>query len=409
MYFCFSIMANVSSSFNQSHDPRTSGNMVDPRLQVSEPPPSDVGMMPMSSFLQPPESPDQEIEINAAGKKIPYVLRPITIDSRPGPPASINLENLHNSSDPRLQKYLNHNQVNSKTRSGNEMDSSDGVVLAKPTDPRLSKRGASETRNPSDVESGNDGNKGTKQQKPYTLPDIVLPVLSSPVQEKTNTAKITDSTVGARKPLLEDPAPRATSIPPPSIKPVDKTPQNLVELPEALQERNFPMDGRLSRQSSTGSVGHGSTNADKKVIDYRNDPRYKKKKTKPLLEESPVVQPHKLSKVKDGAAASAKEEWAGDCHTVTEPMASDSSVSRSPFSGNFKEFAEAVQEVEGEVEESDSFNPESQKSEATSVHTPVTFFEGVPASSMLSDVEPTQELNLKDMFKTIDPTTSPFC
>jgi len=117
--------------------------MVDPRLQVSEPPPSDVGMMmPVSSFLQPPESPDQEIEINAAGKKIPYVLRPITIDSRPGPPSSINLENLHNSSDPRLQKYLNHNQTNAKTRSGNnEMDSSDSVVPAKPTDPRLSKRG----------------------------------------------------------------------------------------------------------------------------------------------------------------------------------------------------------------------------------------------------------------------------
>lgn len=409
-------MANTSSNFNQSHDPRTSGNMVDPRLQVSEPPPSDVGMMmPVSSFLQPPESPDQEIEINAAGKKIPYVLRPITIDSRPGPPSSINLENLHNSSDPRLQKYLNHNQTNAKTRSGNnEMDSSDSVVPAKPTDPRLSKRGGggggSEARNPGDVESGNNGNKGTKQQKPYTLPDIVLPVLSTPVQDKTSTVKVTNSTVSTRKAALDDPAPRATSTSPPSIKPVDKTSQNLVELPEALQERNFPMDGRLSRQSSTGSVGHVSTNADKKVIDYRNDPRYKKKKTKPLLEELSVVQPLKLGKVKE-ESASVKEEWTSEHNTVTEPVASDSSTSKLPFGGNFKvphqEFAEEGQDAE--AEDSDSFNPESQKSEATSVHTPVNFFEGVPTSSILSDVEPTQELNLKDMFKTIDPTTSPFC
>lgn len=403
-------MTNPPSNFNQSLDPRTTGIIADPRLRQNESEPTTIA----SSFLQPPESPDQEIEINGTGKKIVYTLHPILVESRPGLPSGICMENLATTNDPRLQKYLQI-QSNSNTKSSNDSDSGETFIQGKPFEPRLSQRGIGDAKKVDGVEPVlNDKTKVTKPPKPYSLPDIILPVLPNSVQDISSIGRVAEAT-STGKTTIDGSVQRIAS---PNIRSSEKTPVNLVELPEALQEQNYPKDRRLSRQTSTSSVSSSATNSDKKIIDYRNDPRYKKKKTKLVLQDvtgsgqsdastpaNEILSPTLSAPKEEDSSHTKQNHRSVELKAAVNPLQSSSTGS---FELPYREEAEEQKTAAAAVVVDESSSEHKSVSES-SVHTPLTFFEGVPVSGNMSDVEPTEELNLKDMFKTIDPTTSPFC
>jgi hypothetical protein len=362
------IVFNSSSSGANMRDPRSanfSSGAVDPRLRGTSVKPPDAADISVS--LQPPESPTSpaspptaaDNEVNVAGLRVAYLLRRLTISVQPlCIPAHVNVDELKQRSDPRLSRYQ----------------------LA-----RCGSAGA--MRRPSAADSpGRDksGGEMTRRRSPslYTLPDIVLPPI--PIRAVGDDGM--SGTSALRK---------------------DYQSSSIVKLPEALLERNFTPQADtllLQRQSSTASSDSDSS-CPKKVVDYRNDPRYKKKKTLNVSREEVAKSSAPTGLDSDDRRETFVAGFYGAGNDDDDP-----SVNLTDYRA-FNRCEGARGEIGSNWDNDDrstsplpssSFSASSQ----SSCFLPLTV---ANTSATEVDEETDEQVSLKDMFKTIDPTTSPFC
>jgi len=215
---------------------------------------------------------------------------------------------------------------------------------------------------------------------PFTLPDIVLPPVGMPLP--TPIPKPESSPVVDQK---------LSTLSPPVTAPV--------KMPEALQE---PLMARPDVPTRRPSGGFETSSSDKKVVDYRNDPRYKKKKTRSISKDDDTFPSPKS--VTDNSTASGR--YAPEDYDI-EFMRS---ASRQDFSAPQPGFSDTVgksgvsepgagSDSEGQVSPLVRYGAASQQLSSFLL----------PNSDVGEEESPPEEVSLKDMFKTIDPTTSPFC
>jgi len=316
---------------------------------------------------------------------------------------------------------------------------------------------------------------GEKQTPPHTLPDIFLPILpvvndrippaQIPVKENGASARV-NSRPGKVEEILQDrlhrspnqlalPAvaskvksdPGAKAKPEALAPPVPAALKQFPKIPEALLERNYLSDRRLTRQVSVSAATgiklevKDEVKVTKKVIDYRNDPRYKKKKTK-----SSSSVDSKTSTNEPGNGATAGEDVGASngmdssldsispvrfsSKSIVEPPSqfftsvsrSENATSASQSGGDAKRSLtnedKARQVISLLLHEERDVSPTTPSSE----HILVPSFQStnptlVGASGHYIDEDDEDEdedlmsdkPTLKAMFKTIDPTTSPFC
>jgi len=364
------VMSSASSSSSQqqhqslsaSRDPRAIATN-DPRLRTSKlnDQAPETSLSPPASPPQPSSSSPADLEVNGFSREVLYILRRITISGTRPPtiPEHVTADELKQRNDPRLLHYR------STIHSG----------MLKP--PPVSAVTPEQPAPPRKLQSS---------PPPFTLPDIVLPPVGTQIPPTTK-ANI-ESSPGIDPKL--------------SIFSPDRAPPNTaIKMPEALQEPVPPRTEVPARQLSGGF--ETSSSSDKKVIDYRNDPRYKKKKTRSVSKDdegfvspksrvvSSSTEDYEIEFMRSGTHEDFPSTSPGFSDRVGKPRVSD---------------AATIQCSSGRSSDSEGQMSPPARYGAASQQLP-SFL--LPNSELVEDDSPQEEVSLKDMFKTIDPTTSPFC
>jgi len=336
----------------------------DPRLRSAPGKPLDmtdsrgasvpVAMQPPESPTSPASPPAVDHEVNVAGLRVAYFLRRLTISGLPPSiPSHVSIDELKQRSDPRLARY----QDFRSDVSGVRRQSVTGSPNADHSLPETGRR-----RSPS----------------LYTLPDIVLPPLPVPINSD-DTASGTGLSKAVQSLARDAVVPR---------------------LPEALQEKNSTMnkDGSFLRRQSSTASSDSDTSGPKKVIDYRNDPRYKKKKT---VSRDEIVNRSTTSvdQTDESFRQTFRSGFYGTCND-DDDLRVDLSVYQTYKNCDVVKLPEVNSNWDSDNR---SISPPTSSSQPSSF-LPLT----VANSSLVVDNDE-EHVSLKDMFKTIDPTTSPFC
>lgn len=377
MLCCYVVLSSSSSSsstqpqpqsLSASRDPRAVAAN-DPRLRTSKP-----NEQPPETSLSPPASPPQpsvaspvELEVNGLSREVLYVLRKITISGTrpPSIPAHITADELRQRNDPRLLHYRS--TIHS------------GMPKALLTSPETPEQPPPVPRKPH-----------SSPPPPFTLPDIVLPPIGTPLTPTTKPSN--DSSPGFDQKL--------------SVLPAEKpSPTTVVKLPEALQEQVSPRIKVAARRPSGSSE---TILSDMKVIDYRNDPRYKKKKTRTTSKDDDGFLSPKSRAITLSTANCVQEDF-----EIEFMRSSSHGDFPSPSSGFSDPVGKLRVSEPGMIQcssgrSSDSEGQVSPPGRYAAVSQQLPSFL-LPNSELAEESSPSEEVSLKDMFKTIDPTTSPFC
>jgi len=364
-----------SQSLSAGRDPRAVAAN-DPRLRstkLNDQPPAETSLSPPAS---PPPQPDpaavpDDLEVNGLSREVLYILRRITVTTGRPPtiPAHVSAEELKQRNDPRLLHYR------STIHSGMLKPAPSAATADPPPIPRKPQ---------------------TSPPPPFTLPDIVLPPIGTPLPPAAKPASSPGAGLEPKQPSM--------------FSPERTAPNAAVKMPEALQEKATTRTVDISARRPSGGFETASSSSDKKVIDYRNDPRYKKKKTRSVSKDDDGF----LSP-KSGVDSSPTVPYAQEDFDVQFTRSAGSRVDLpSPSAGFSDRVGKSRVSELGAVQQSSSgrssdsegqVSPPAMYGAAASQELPSFLL----PSSELGEDSPHEEVSLKDMFKTIDPTTSPFC
>ena len=364
--------ASSSTSSNQqqqqqslpaSRDPRAIAAN-DPRLRTckTNDQPPETSLSPPASPPQPSSSSPADLEVNGFSREVLYILRRITISGTRPPtiPAHVTADELKQRNDPRLLHYR------SNIHSG--MLKPPPVSTVTPEQPAPAP--------PHKLQSS---------PPPFTLPDIVLPPVGTQLPPPTKPSVESSPAIELKSSIFSpDRAPPSTAI----------------KMPEALQE---PVPPRTEVPARRPSGGFETSSSDKKIIDYRNDPRYKKKKTRSISKDdegfvspksrvvSSSTEDFEIEFMRSGTHEDLTSTSPGFSDRVGKPRVSDVGM---------------IQCSSGRSSDSEGQTSPPVRYGAASQQLP-SFL--LPNSELIDEDSPQEEVSLKDMFKTIDPTTSPFC
>ena len=206
---------------------------------------------------------------------------------------------------------------------------------------------------------------------------------------------------------------RAISAPANSSPPSDMyTPSKTYSMPEALTQMPKLLDPRLAKQFSgnataTLDLDTESTKSESRIpFSHRNDPRFKfKKKSKDATGEETGAG---LSSPSGDVTPDSKETAAKDPRKRglehASPLELDSVVDKSGGYNTYNKILNPSFKVKKDYTNSSNGSPSSRNTETPPV---VESLSTLP--TMNEDVESLPDLPVKDIFKTIDPTASPFC
>lgn len=360
--------AQQQQSASTIRDPRAVGGN-DPRLRISK---SD---QPMETSLSPPASPPQlpsdtspvDLEVNGLSREVLYILRRITITSSRPPtiPAHVTADELKQRNDPRLLHYrsnIHSGMLKPPPMNTSTMTTPDPQpVLRKPqTSPPL-----------------------------FTLPDIVLPPIGTPLTPTPKSNSVSSPGFEPKVSLFSPDKPSTSTV---------------IKMPEALQEQ-VPTRSEVPERRPSG--GFETSLSDKKVIDYRNDPRYKKRKTRSISKDDDGFLSPKSRADGSSTAGYAQEDF--EIEYMRSASHAELPCSSLEFSGRIgKPGVSDIGCSSGRSSDSEGQMSPPARYAAAGQQLP-SFL--LPNSELGEGEEesPNEEVSLKDMFKTIDPTTSPFC
>ena len=383
------LCVSSSSSAPSCQQPQSSGRerrVNDPRLRlgrVDEPPETSLSP-PASPPPQQPAAAAAELEVDGLSRQVLYVLRRISMSAArpPSIPDHVSADELKRRNDPRLLHYR------SSFHAG--MPPGADSLPAVPGKPH--------------------GSPAPPPPPHFTLPDIVLPPVALPLPSPT-AAKPPES---SPLPADQKPAGFSAAAVPSAAAPAP------VRMPEALEEP-VPASGEVATTTRRPAAGFdtpppppssSSSSTQRKpvvVVDYRNDPRYKKKKTRSASKDDDAVFAAKSDSSVASGGQQVRDEHVDD---TTQLIRSGSLRDDVPpalpprFSGGV-----GNPRVSAEPGMDSEVSPPPVVYSASSQQLSASFL--LAANCDVADAAAAaaspHQVSLKDMFKTIDPTTSPFC
>lgn len=356
----------ISSDGNKPFDPRVQrtssepgdiNKNIDPRLRVQTNPPSGVHSLPVKAL-----DPRLARQGDQTG--------PVSRNMDPRFARQISQENVSKSFDPRL----------GRTAQGSLSPNFEGG------DPRVGNQGEILDRN--------------QDLRPSQL---------DPRQLNRQISNSNDPRQMNRQNSLGDP--RVKNIPPLATDPTTlNVPKLLDPRVSELQNEEVTNKSNVNRQLSQPSTDTEKTsaesNSEPKKLDYRNDPRFKRKIKPSSDSSSSTVQKRNTGQRKGSMEYSSPLGM--DSDNQDSSVSGYNSYNRPPPNTNIKSEPRTTQNS-SVTSNSNLTSTTNSVSSSPSTTTATSIIDKLSIPELPEFIPPPPQVEMKDFFKTMDPTASPFC